>query len=96
MKHLFLSSWKLARLDDIINTTVEKMDDQPGIILNLNPLDTLDRGNETIAASWFYQAFQVLSEVNSSQLCTALPHSDDPQFPLVIKLSGEEVQGNSK
>ena len=95
MKYLFLSAWKLARLDELINATVEKMEDQPAVIITLNPLTTIDRGNETMASSWFYQAFQVLSDINSSQLCTALPHSDDPQFPLVIKLSGEEVQGNS-
>ena len=95
VKGILLTSWKLTMLDDIINATVEKNDDQPGVTVHLNPLDTVEKGNESLSSSWFFQAYQSLSEVNSSNFCTPLPHSDDPHFPLAIKLSGEEVQGNS-
>jgi len=95
VKGILLTSWKLIMLDDIINATVEKNDDQPGVTVHLNPLDTVEKGNESLSSSWFFQAYESLSEVNSSHFCTPLPHSDDPHFPLEIKLSGEEVQGNS-
>ena len=94
VKGILLTSWKLTMLDDIINATVEKNDDQPGVTVHLNPLDTVEKGNESLSSSWFFQAYESLSEVNSSHFCTPLPHSDDPHFPLEIKLSGEEVQGN--
>lgn len=95
MKKIFFSSWKMQMLTSLINATAEKNDDQPGIIINLNPLENLEKGSDSLASTWFFQSYTVVSESSSSNLCIATPHSDDPQFPFLIKLSGEEVQGNS-
>ena len=95
VKNLFFTSWKMSMLDNFINGTVQKNEDQPGVSVTVNPIDNLSKSNENLTSTWFFQSYQILSEINSSNFCTQLPHSDDPQFPILIKMVGEEVQGNS-
>ena len=95
VKNLFFTSWKMSLLDNFINGTVQKNEDQPGVSVTVNPIDNLSKSNENLTSTWFFQSYQILSEINSSNFCTQLPHSDDPQFPILIKMVGEEVQGNS-
>lgn len=95
MKKIFFSSWKNQMLTSIINLTNERNDDQPGITIILDPLENIDRGGDNLSSTWFFQSYKVVSQVPSSSLCSSSPQCDDPQFPLVIKLTGEEVQGNS-
>merc|ERR1719225_1312336 len=95
VKNLFFTSWKMSMLDNFINGTVQKNEDQPGVSVTVNPIDNLSKSNENLTSTWFFQSYQILSEISSSNFCTQLPHSDDPQFPILIKMVGEEVQGNS-
>ena len=95
VKNLFFTSWKMSMLDNFINGTIQKNEDQPGVSVTVNPIDNLSKSNENLTSTWFFQSYQILSEINSSNFCTQLPHSDDPQFPILIKMVGEEVQGNS-
>ncbi len=91
---LLFSSWKTKMFDDILNTTVLSDPDTSPVIVTFNPMDTLDR-KEELACTWFFQTFNELKYHSSASLCTALPSSDDPKFPLQVKMTGEEVQGNS-
>ena len=95
VKNLFFTSWKMSLLDALIDGTAQKNEEQPGVSITLNPIDNLSKNNENLSSTWFFQSYQILSETNSSSFCTQIPHSDDPQFPLLIKMVGEEVQGNS-
>lgn len=94
-KQLLFSSWKIQMLDKLLDATAEKDEDQPGVTITLNPLETIEQSEEDISATWFFQSNKKFTEFSSSHLCTTIPHSDDPQFPLVIKMTGEEVHGNS-
>lgn len=94
-KNLLFTSWKLSILDKILNATAERNDDQACITITVNPIDNLIKGSASLSSTWFFQSYQILSEIPSSHLCCQIPHSDDPQFPLSIKMVGEEVQGNS-
>ena len=94
-KNIFFSTWKMKYLDSILEETALKHDGQPSEIITLNPIGSLSQENDSLSSTWFYSSIQILSNVNSSNFCTRLPQSDDPQFPLNIKMIGEEVQGNS-
>ena len=95
IKKLFFTSWKMSLLDMIIDGTVQKNEDQLGVTVTVNPIDDLAKSNENLSSTWFFQSYQILCETNSSNFCTQMPHSDDPQFPILVKMVGEEVQGNS-
>ena len=64
-----------------------------------NPLlfiENIYKETDEITSTWFYQSYKVVSsETSSCSLCIAMPSSDDPQYPLIVKMSGEDVQGNS-
>ena len=94
-KKLFFTSWKMSLLDMIIDGTVQKNEDQLGVTVTVNPIDDLAKSNENLSSTWFFQSYQILCETHSSNFCTQMPHSDDPQFPILVKMVGEEVQGNS-
>ena len=95
-KSFLLSTWKIDMLRLILNATTEKSDDeQPVITITLDPIANIHKGTDDIATTWFYQSFVIVTQNPSSSLCISGPTSEDPQFPLLIKLSGEDVQGNS-
>ncbi len=93
-KRLLLTQWKFNILNSLLNATAEKNEEQPGVTISLNPIDHIE-GGQSVASTWFFQSYQVMSEASSSLFCTQIPHSDDPLFPITIKMVGEEVQGNS-
>ena len=94
-KDLLTTSWKFELLHSILDATVEKNDDNPTVTISLNPVENVYKETHDITSTWFYQSYKIVSEISSSNLCIAMPSSDDPQYPLLIKMSGEEVQGNS-
>lgn len=95
-KSFLLTTWKVDMLRSILNATTEKSDDEPPIItITLDPIANIHKGTDDIATTWFYQSFVIVTQNPSSSLCISSPTSEDPQFPLLIKLSGEDVQGNS-
>ena len=95
LKKLLFTSGKNGYIHDLMDATVEKNDDQPNVTVNLNPIENIEKVSDDIESTWFFQSYKVVSETPSNNFCIAMPSSDDPQYPMMVKMTGEEVQGNS-
>ncbi|XP_059095573.1 probable E3 ubiquitin-protein ligase HECTD4 [Tigriopus californicus] len=88
-------SHKETYLNQILNASCQRGRDQVAPEVSLNPITSIGSTNESLSATWFFQTWQQLRDVSSSQFCVAMPQGSDPEFPFKVKFLGEEVHGSS-
>ncbi len=94
-KHLFFRETKLQLLRRWLLDSAQRSDDDsalPEVVLD--PLTVVGR---VVAPeeTWFVQALVQLRDHRSSELSVPVASGGDPLFPFRIRLTGEEVLGNS-
>lgn len=94
-KSKLFSFRKEIHLNQILNASCQRGRDQVAPEVSLNPITSIGSSNECLSATWFFQAWQQLRDVLSSQLCVAMAQGSDPEFPFKVKFVGEEVHGSS-
>eukprot|EP00045_Choanoeca_perplexa_P018473 m.292787 g.292787 ORF g.292787 m.292787 type:complete len:4258 (-) comp17829_c0_seq1:6294-19067(-) len=90
-------------VNGLIHDTASRVDPK-GPEVNLDPLETLSASDddetedfETVGTTvpQFYQAARQVEQIDPVDMRVKIASGGDPNFPLIIKLSGERVAGNS-
>eukprot|EP00096_Caligus_rogercresseyi_P009951 TRINITY_DN3494_c0_g1_i1.p1 TRINITY_DN3494_c0_g1~~TRINITY_DN3494_c0_g1_i1.p1 ORF type:complete len:833 (-),score=117.56 TRINITY_DN3494_c0_g1_i1:112-2610(-) len=98
------SDEKIGNLRDLLFTSIKTeffrsklvlLRNQGPPELSLNPVEDIGITKESSEETWFVQAMNQLQDVDSRQFCVNFATGGDPELPLVVKMEGEEVLGNS-
>ena len=81
--------------DNFLNASHQRNTDYAPPEIILDPVEEIGNLQHDVCSSLFSQSLAQLAEVQSSQLNVALATGGDPQYPVNIKMVGEEVLGNS-
>ena len=94
-KSLIFYHVKSKYLDKMINSTCTVNPELPPPSIVVNPVESIGRNVEEIKHTWFYQSMIQLAQVSSLDLCSPIAFGSDPHYPFLVKMSGENVEGNT-
>ena len=86
---------KSRHLDKVINSTCTANPELPPPSILVNPVDSIGRNVDDVKQTWFYQSLIQLGQVSTLDLCAPIATGSDPQYPFLVKMSGETVEGNT-
>ncbi|XP_033101041.1 probable E3 ubiquitin-protein ligase HECTD4 [Anneissia japonica] len=86
---------KAKLFNTILDATAQRNVDQAAPEITLDPLEVLGADVTGCLSTQFCQAARQLSTVPSSKLCVKLASGGDPTYAFNVRLTGEEVHGNS-
>ena len=87
---------KISIFHSVLNTSTRRSFDQAPPEIKMDPLESISGVATSPLATHYCQAAQQLLSVPSAQLCIPLASGGDPTYAFNVKLSGEEVHGNSE
>ncbi|XP_071946536.1 probable E3 ubiquitin-protein ligase HECTD4 isoform X2 [Antedon mediterranea] len=79
----------------ILDSTAQRSVDHAAPEITLDPLEVLGADTTGCLSTQFCQAARQLSTVPSSKLCVKIASGGDPTYAFNVRLTGEEVHGNS-
>ncbi|ESO97623.1 hypothetical protein LOTGIDRAFT_228255 [Lottia gigantea] len=95
IRNLIFYDMKNNLVNRILNATALRKPDQAAPEITLDPLETIGGEKKTSFSSVYCQAYRQLSNIPSSRLCVRLASGGDPTYAFNVRLTGEEVHGNS-
>ena len=94
-RELIFYETKDAFLKLLLDITHQRNSDHAPPEIVIDPVEEIGNTNEDVCQNLFCQALNQLAEVQSSSLIVSIASGGDPQFPFNVKMTGEEVHGNS-
>ena len=94
-RELIFYETKATFLKLLLDITHQRNSENAPPEIVIDPVEEIGNTNEDVCLNLFCQALNQLSEVQSSSLIVSIASGGDPQFPFNVKMTGEEVHGNS-
>ncbi|XP_055958013.1 probable E3 ubiquitin-protein ligase HECTD4 [Patella vulgata] len=95
IRNIIFYDLKNNLVNRILNATALRKPDQAAPEITLDPLETIGGEKKYSFSTVYCQAYRQLSNIPSSRLCVRLASGGDPTYSFNVRLTGEEVHGNS-
>ena len=82
-------------LSELLNASHQRNPEHAPPEITVDPVEEIGNTHDDVCLSLFSQALNQVAEYQSSALNVSLASGGDPQFPIIVKMSGDEVHGNS-
>eukprot|EP00048_Salpingoeca_helianthica_P002631 m.58943 g.58943 ORF g.58943 m.58943 type:complete len:4152 (-) comp12215_c0_seq1:28-12483(-) len=93
-RSLLFYDMKVDWFNRVLDDTAQRVEGGQVPEISFDPLQALSRVPGTQQAH-FYTVLQQISQLDVTQLRTRMPAGGDPVFPMVVRMTGESVRGNS-